>query len=135
MPVSVTVTAGRARAAASLRQWSRWVSRRRRARSHAGLAEEFRDHVLLLRHHEHWRAFVRSGKAAAAVAAAATRLGRRARARRALLALSRAAEASAAERDRVRPRLREAFWVWGRVCADGFRKRERREEEARERDR
>lgn len=55
--------------------------------------------------------------------------------RRALLALGRAAEESAFEKDRVRPHLREAFWAWGRVCADGFRKRERREDEARDRDR
>lgn len=55
--------------------------------------------------------------------------------RRALLALGRAAEESAAERDRVRPRLREAFLAWDRSCVDGLRKRERRRDEARERDR
>lgn len=132
---AAAAAAGRARAAAYLRHWRRVVSRRRQARAHAGLAEEFRDHVLLLRHHEHWKAFARSGRAAAALATAAERLGRRARMRRALLALERAAEESAAERDRVRPRLREAFLAWDGVCADGLRKRERRAEEGRERDR
>lgn len=70
-----------------------------------------------------------------ALAAAAEQLGRRARARRALLALGRAAEESAAERDRVRPRLREAFLAWDQACGDGLKKREQRAEEARERDR
>lgn len=126
---------GRARAAAHLRRWRRAVSRRRRARAHAGLAEEFRDHVLLLRHHEHWKAFARSARAAAARAAAATRLGRRAQMRRALLALGRAAEESAADRDRTRPRLREAFLAWDGVCAGRLRKRERRAEEGKDRDR
>eukprot|EP00752_Nemacystus_decipiens_P012979 g11485.t1 len=132
---STTTTVGRARAAAHLRRWRLAVSRRRRARARAGLADEFRDHVLLLRHHEHWKAFARSGRAAAALEAAAGRLGRRARMRRALLALGRAAEESAAERDRARPRLREAFFAWDGVCADGLRKRERRAEEGRDRDR
>ncbi len=132
---AAAAAAGRARAGASLRRWRRAVSRRRQARVRAGLAEEFRDHVLLLRHHEHWKAFARSGRAAAAAAAAAERLGRRARMRRALLALGRAAEESVAERDRVRPLLRKAFLGWDEVCADGLRKREGREEEARARDR
>lgn len=134
-PTAATAVPGRARAAACLRRWRRAVSRRRQARAYAGLAEEFRDHVLLLRHHEHWKAFARGGRAAAALAAAAERLGRRAWARRALMALGVAAEESAAERDRVRPRLREAFLAWDRSCGDGLRKRERRAEEAGERDR
>ncbi|CBJ26772.1 expressed unknown protein [Ectocarpus siliculosus] len=128
-------TAGRARAASFLRRWRRAATRRRRTRASAGLARRFRDHVLLLRHHEHWKAFVAGKRAAAELEAAAARLGRRARTRRALLGLSRAAEASAEERDRVRPVLREAFSKWDKACADGLRKRECREEEARERDR
>ncbi|CAM9402883.1 unnamed protein product, partial [Ectocarpus sp. 12 AP-2014] len=128
-------TAGRAQAASFLRRWRRAATHRRRARASAGLARRFRDHVLLLRHHEHWKAFVAGKRAAAELEAAAARLGRRVRARRALLGLSRAAEASAEERDRVRPVLREAFSAWDKACADGLRKRERREEEARERDR
>lgn len=132
---AAAAAAGRARAAAFLRRWRRAVSRWRQARAFAGLAEEFRDHVLLLRHHEHWKAFARSGKAAAAAAAAAERLGRRARMRRALLALGRAVEESTAERDRVRPLLRKAFFGWDEVCAEGLRKRERRKEEARARER
>jgi len=55
--------------------------------------------------------------------------------RRALLALGRAAEESAAERDRVRPLLRKAFFGWDEVCADALRKREGRREEASARDR
>ncbi|CAM9238860.1 unnamed protein product [Ectocarpus sp. 13 AM-2016] len=136
-PASTTAeafaTAGRAQAASFLRRWRRAATRRRRARASAGLARRFRDHVLLLRHHEHWKAFVAGKKAAAELEAAAARLGRRARARRALLGLSKAAEASAEERDRVRPVLREAFSAWDKACADGMRKREHWEEEARER--
>lgn len=55
--------------------------------------------------------------------------------RRALLGLERAAEESAAERDRVRPRLREVFLAWGGVYSDGLRKREGRAREAGERER
>ena len=62
-------------------------------------------------------------------------LGRRARMRRVLLALGRAAEESAEIRARARPRLREAFLAWDEICADGLRKKERRAEEGRERDR
>ncbi|CAN0420427.1 unnamed protein product, partial [Laminaria digitata] len=75
---------GRARAVASLRQWRRGFARRQGRREAAGLAEGFRDHILLLRHHESWKASARKGRAAAAVATAATELGRRARMRRAL---------------------------------------------------
>ncbi|CAM9418317.1 unnamed protein product [Ectocarpus sp. 8 AP-2014] len=128
-------TAGRAQAASFLLRWRRAATRRRRARASAGLARRFRDHVLLLRHHEHWKAFVAGKRAAAELEAAAARLGRRARARRALLGLSRAAEASAEERDRVRPVLQEAFSAWDKICTDGLRKRDSREEETRERDR
>ncbi|CAM9170084.1 unnamed protein product [Scytosiphon promiscuus] len=132
---AVVTKAGRAQAAASLRKWRLAVARRHRRRAAASLAEEFRDHVLLLRHHEHWKAFSRRRRAAAQQAAAAARLARRACMRRALLGLERAAEDSAAERDRARPRLREAFLAWGGVFGDGLRKKERRAREAGERER
>lgn len=103
---------GRARAAASIRRWRRRFLEERQGREAADLAASFRDHVLLLRHHESWKAFARRGREAAAVSAAVTALGRRARMRRTLRAFERGVEASAAERRRELPLLRVVFEAW-----------------------
>lgn len=126
---------GRARAAASIRRWRRHFLEERQGREAADLATCFRDHVLLLRHHESWKAFARRGREAAAVSAAVTALGRRARMRRALRAFERGVEASVAERRRELPLLRVVLGAWEAFCrAQVVKGRSRVEEEmARER--
>eukprot|EP00904_Undaria_pinnatifida_P006700 jgi/Undpi1/315/HiC_scaffold_1.g00311.m1 len=126
---------GRARALASLRRWRQGFTHRQGRREAAGLAEGFRDHVLLLRHHESWKASTRQGKAAAAVAAAATELGRRARMRRALLDLARGVEDAVERREVERPRLRQAFGAWADLVEERAMERYQREEERMGRDR
>ena len=126
---------GRARALASLRRWRQGFTHRQGRREAAGLAEGFRDHVLLLRHHESWKASTRQGKAAAAVAAATTELGRRARMRRALLDLARGVEDAVERREVERPRLRQAFGAWADLVEERAMERYQREEERMGRDR
>lgn len=125
------IAVGRARAVASFRLWRRGFTERQGRREESDLATGFRDHVLLLRHHESWKAFARRGREAAAVAAAATALGRRARLRRMLLGLAEAVEVCREGREAARPCLGEAFEAWqSSVRARGEKNRRRAVEEA-----
>lgn len=134
-PTASVSAVGRARAAASIRRWRRRFLEEKQGKEAADLATCFRDHVLLLRHHESWKAFARSGREAAAMSAAVTALGRRARMRRALRAFERGVEVSVAERRRELPLLRMVFEAWEAFCrAQVVKGRSRVEDEmARER--
>lgn len=119
--------AGRASASLALRRWRRALLEREGRREAAGLATGFRRHLLLLRHHEGWKAAVKMGRAAAALEASSSSLARRARMRRALRGMASAAEARAEEREAARPRLREAFDAWEAFVRDRAAKAARKE--------
>lgn len=123
--------AGRACASASLRRWRVGFLEREARRDAGDLAAGFRDHLLLLRHNESWKAFARRGKAAAAVVAAAAAMGRRARMRRAFRGLARAAEIAAFEKEDALPVLKEKFGAWAVFVGDRARKRNALVEEGR----
>lgn len=133
--VEGSVPAGRACALASLRRWRQKVLHRKERREAGNLAKGFRDHVLMMRYHESWKAFARQGRAAAAMATAVTERGRLARMRRSFLGFARGVEVAIEEREAARPLLRLAFGGWQAFVDGAAEKRERYSWEEKERHR